>query len=271
MTDSMSHLASASVPLNSKTCLVTGGAGGLGKYLARGFLQAGATVVICDRNKEALAQTTTELSKLGSVMGFAADVSKQGDVQQLFDDITSKLGSIDVLVNNAGITDGNTPVGDCDPDWWDRVIAVNLTGPMLVSRLAIKSMLQKPSPGGCIINIASISSVAGYMAGAAYTASKHGLIGLTKNIAGFYGRDGISCIALQMGGVVGTDIQASMWGEMHARGAQQVMEKVAICSKTYCDPEAVAQLCVNIAQDGQSRLLNGSCMSSDNGFMCELA
>ncbi|TLD11690.1 hypothetical protein PspLS_11773 [Pyricularia sp. CBS 133598] len=170
-----------SASLTSKTCLVTGGAGGVGKTIAEAFLRAGASVVICDINKGRLAETSTELSSLGSLSTFVVDITREEEVQHLFDAITVKFGKLDILINNAGIIDRFQPVGDMDVDLWNRVIAVNLTAPMLVSKLAVKSMLTV-NPGGCIINIASAAAKAGMVSGAAYATSKHGLLGLTVTI-----------------------------------------------------------------------------------------
>jgi NAD(P)-dependent dehydrogenase (short-subunit alcohol dehydrogenase family) len=151
--------------LSGKTCLVTGGASGLGKAIATRFLDAGANVVICDVNDERLQQTSTELAGRGTLKTIKADITSAAAVQSLFDEITASFQKVDVLVNNAGIMDRFDPVGDLDEGLWNKVMAVNLTAPYLLSKLAVRDMLKQDSPEGCIINIVSLAGKAGWAAG----------------------------------------------------------------------------------------------------------
>lgn len=151
--------------LTGKTCLVTGGASGLGKAIATKYLEAGANVVICDINEERLQQTSTELSTKGPLKALKIDVSQQSELESLVEQTISAFGKIDVLVNNAGIVDRFEPVGDLDPEFWNRVMAVNLTAPFLLSKLAVNNMLAQPKPDGQIINIISVAGKAGWAAG----------------------------------------------------------------------------------------------------------
>lgn len=150
---------------SGKTCLVTGGAGGLGKAIATKFLEAGANVVICDINEERLQQTSTELSKKGTLKAIKVDVASTDDVQRLFDEIVREFHKLDVLVNNAGIMDHFDPVGDLDVGLWEKVIAINLTAPFLLSKLAVRNMLAQENPNGSIVNIISVAGKAGWAAG----------------------------------------------------------------------------------------------------------
>lgn len=152
-------------PLSGKTCLVTGGAGGLGKVIAARFLEAGANVVICDVNEDRLKQASVELSEKGSVRAITADLASADSIQTLFNEITSNFKTLDVLVNNAGIMDRFDPVGELEMDLWEKVMAVNLTAPYLLSKLAVRKMLDQPEPNGCIINIVSVAGKAGWAAG----------------------------------------------------------------------------------------------------------
>lgn len=151
--------------LAGKTCLITGGAGGLGKVIATKFLEAGANVVICDVNDDRLHQASQELSSKGPLKAIKTDITSQTEVQSLFDQLIQAFGKIDVLVNNAGIMDKFDPVGDLDFELWDRVMAVNLTAPFLLSKLAVRNMLEQPKPDGRIINIVSVAGKAGWAAG----------------------------------------------------------------------------------------------------------
>jgi NAD(P)-dependent dehydrogenase (short-subunit alcohol dehydrogenase family) len=151
--------------LAGKIALVTGGAGGLGKAIATKYLEAGATVVICDINKERITQTITELSEKGTIRGYVYDISIAKEVEQLFDKISTEFGTLHILVNNAGIMDRFDPAGDLDPALWDRVIAVNLTSPFLLTRKAIEIFLTQKKPDGYILNIASMAGKVGLAAG----------------------------------------------------------------------------------------------------------
>lgn len=151
--------------LSGKTCLVTGAGGGLGKAIATKYLEAGANVVICDINDERLQETEAELSPRGPLKVFKTDITNRKEAENLFEEIVNHFGKLDVLVNNAGIMDKFDPVGDLDPEFWDRVMAINLTAPFFLSKLAVRNMLEQPSPSGQIINIISVAGKVGWASG----------------------------------------------------------------------------------------------------------
>lgn len=151
--------------LAGKTCLVTGGGGGLGKAIATQFLEAGANVVICDVNEERLQKTLAELSSKGPLKAIKTDITKTNEVESLFETLIGEFGKIDVLINNAGIMDRFDPIGDLDMELWDRIMAINLTAPALLSKLAVRNMLAQPKPDGRIINIVSVAGKAGWASG----------------------------------------------------------------------------------------------------------
>lgn len=151
--------------LAGKTCLITGGGGGLGKAITAKCLEAGASVVICDINEERLQQTSKELSSKGPLKTIKADISNKDEVQSLFDEAVREVGKIDVLVNNAAIMDQFEPVGEQAIEQYERVMAINLTAPFLLSRLAVRNMLEQPKPDGRIINIVSVAGKAGWAGG----------------------------------------------------------------------------------------------------------
>ena len=153
--------------LAGKTCLITGGGGGLGKAIATHFLEAGASVVICDVNEERLQATSAELAPKGPLEAIKTDITKTSEVESLFETIIGKFGKIDVLVNNAGIMDHFDPIGELDMELWDRVMAINLTAPALLSKHAVRNMLMQPKPDGRIINIVSVAGKAGWASGMA--------------------------------------------------------------------------------------------------------
>lgn len=248
---------------SGKTVLVTGSGGGLGKEIAAAFLSAGAKLVLCDIDWDRLESTYKELRKdhPNQVLNASrADVTDQDSVEKLFQEM-QQLNQLDILINNAGISDKFDPVGDLDKGTWDKVLAVNLTGPFLMSKLAIQQMERRG--GGVILNIGSIAGSAGYRAGAAYTASKHGLLGLTKNTAAFYGKKGIRCNAIMPGGMR-TNI-----GDAFAKGinveGQAIVRRTMANETPLCDPKKIATTVLFLCSDAASEW-NGACVPVDNGW-----
>jgi len=150
-------------PLAGKSALVTGSAGGLGKAIAEKFLKAGAKVTICDINAERLKSAAEELSAHGEVLAITADITDEECVKKIFEATTAKFGAVDILVNNAGIMDRFDAVGTLDKAVWDRVLAVNLSAPMMLSKWAVNHMVERK--GGVILNIGSMSGQFGFRAG----------------------------------------------------------------------------------------------------------
>ncbi|KAL3470381.1 hypothetical protein BJX99DRAFT_239687 [Aspergillus californicus] len=251
--------------IRGKTALVTGGASGLGKAIAEKYLEAGAAVVICDINSERIAETLAALSSKGTLRGYTTDISQIDQVEKLFRDILSEFGGLDILVNNAGIMDRFDPVGELDPALWDRVIAVNLTAPYLLSRQAIQAFLSRDTPDGYILNISSLAGKVGLAAGAAYTASKHGLVGLTKNTSSFYGDKGIRCNALIVGGMH-TNVSDAFVANTNSEGQQRVLEIMQALRVRPCQVDEVAKLCLTLSEGGASTVLNGALINVDNGW-----
>ncbi|KAF7552743.1 hypothetical protein G7046_g7317 [Stylonectria norvegica] len=208
--------------LEGKTALVTGSAGGLGQVIADMFLSKGANVVVCDVNRARLADAEDRYSSShpGKVLVVEVNVSDEAAVERLVASAISKFGGLDVVVNNAGIMDHFDPAGTCDKALWDRVLAVNLTGPFLITKHALPPM--QTQRRGLIINIGSNSSLRGHGAGVAYTASKHGLLGLTRNTASFYGAQGIASVALLLGGMDATHIGDAFAEGVNMEGMQMM-------------------------------------------------
>lgn len=150
--------------LANKSALITGAAGGLGKAIAEKFLKAGAKVLIVDINEDRLKSASEELSAHGEVHVIKADITQEESVKEVINAAVAKLGGLDVLVNNAGIMDHFDPVGTLEKGLWDRVIAVNLTAPMLMSKGAVG--LEKFRSEGVIVNVGSMAGGFGVRAGA---------------------------------------------------------------------------------------------------------
>ncbi len=164
--------------LDGKIVLLTGASVGMGKEMALLFAKEGAKVVAVARRMEKLEELSKEASDFsGEVIALEGDVSKDEDIDHMVDFTMDKYGRIDVLVNNAGILDNFTPLGELSDELWDRVLNINLTAPMKLARKLIPIMEKQEK--GNIINISSLGGLHGGRAGAAYSASKFGLTGLT--------------------------------------------------------------------------------------------
>jgi NAD(P)-dependent dehydrogenase (short-subunit alcohol dehydrogenase family) len=164
--------------LTGKNVLVTGGASGIGQATVARFLEEGATVCVLDRSAEARDRVMQELPGLAAALD--ADVSKLDQVQAAFADAVKCMGSVDVLINNAGISIRHDFL-DITPDEWDQVLNVNLKGAFYVAQTAARHMMDKG--GGVILNTASTAGSTGYPHYADYSASKGGVIGLTLAMA----------------------------------------------------------------------------------------
>ncbi len=186
--------------LSGKTAIVTGGSRGIGKEMAEGLAEVGASLMLCARREEWLNETLEEFRGKGfRVEGKVADVSKTEDVQAVVDETIKIFGKIDVLVNNAGISWGAMPE-EMPLAQWQKVLDVNLTGCFLFAQIVGREMLKNNS--GSIINIASIAGLSSSANGpfyAGYAASKAGLIGLTRELAASWGRKGIRVNAIAPG------------------------------------------------------------------------
>jgi 3-oxoacyl-[acyl-carrier protein] reductase len=180
--------------LNDKTALVTGATGGIGGGIARALHKQGATVAISGRQTDKLEALAKELGSRVHVC--PCDLANKAQVAKLIDEAVAKLGRLDILVNNAGLTKDNLFMVMKD-DQWDDVIAVNLTSTFMLMRAATRAMMRTRSGYGRIINISSISGVIGNPGQANYSASKAGIIAMSKSLAREVASRGITvnCIA----------------------------------------------------------------------------
>lgn len=199
MTQPTLHSTPPSDPAPSQRVLVTGGARGIGLAIARGFLEQGARVVVCDQDATALES----LSQLGlEVMCIQADVADATSVQSLFEQIRSALGGLDIIINNAAITGPFGPVEENDPTQWTKTISVNLVGQFHCAHYGVP--LLKKAGGGSIVNMSSVAGRLGYPFRSSYSASKWGIVGLTQTLAMELGEFGIRVNAI-LPGIVDTE------------------------------------------------------------------
>jgi 3-oxoacyl-[acyl-carrier protein] reductase len=175
--------------LNGRTAIVTGGAQGIGYAVAQRMLRSGAHVVLWDMDSAQLRQAQDTLSRDGTVHAHRLDITDQAEVEAAVAEAVRQAGRIDILVNNAGITGGNAPTWELEPDIWRRVVDVNLVGPFLSCRSVVPHMLARGY--GRIVNVASIAGKEGNPNASHYSASKAGLIGLTKSLGKELAQSGI--------------------------------------------------------------------------------
>ena len=182
--------------------VVTAGAAGIGRAIARTFAQQGARVHICDVDPKMLKEMGSEFPALTQTL---ADVSSVEDVERLFRDARERLGGLDVLVNNAGIAGPTAKVEDIRPEDWERCIAVDLNGMFYCTRKAMP--LIKAAGGGSIINLSSIAGRFGFAMRTPYSAAKWAVVGFTESLAAEAGPDKVRVNCIQPGIVEGERIE----------------------------------------------------------------
>ena len=185
--------------LSGKTALVTGGSRGLGLQMAEALGEMGARIAITARKKDELAEAGAHLASM-QIQSFSwvCDIGKREAIAPLVDEVIRKLGKVDILVNNAGATWG-APAEDHPLEAWDKLVNVNMTGAFLLSQAFAKKCMI-PAKWGRIVNVASVAGLMGqdprFAATTAYTATKHGVIGLTRQLAAEWGVHGITVNAI---------------------------------------------------------------------------
>lgn len=181
--------------LENKVAIITGSGSGIGKEIALTYAKEGANIVVADFNEAGIQQTVKELNELGTkAIGVKVDVTNEEDISKMVDETVKAFGTIDILVNNAGISDNMQAAANVTDDVWERVMNINVNGVMRGIRKVLPIFLEKGA--GTIVNMASISGLTGGRGGLAYTASKHAVVGMTKNIASQYGPQNIRCNAI---------------------------------------------------------------------------
>lgn len=247
--------------LNNKSIVVTGASSGMGKAIVELFAKEGANIIAVARRKERLEELTAGLSDApGKVIPFPGDVSDERTMTGAIDLAVKEFGRLDILINNAGIMDDMSPIGDVKNEKIDQVFSVNVFGPMYAMRKAVQVFLEQGG-GGNIINVASIGAMR-TAAGAVYCASKAAVISLTKNTAYMYLPDGIRCNAIAPGGI-NTEISNSM-GMPNMAGYNRV-KNVLAAAPAPGSAEQIASAALFLASDDAS-YVNGDVLLVDGGW-----
>ncbi|MBI3330890.1 MAG: 3-oxoacyl-[acyl-carrier-protein] reductase [Candidatus Omnitrophica bacterium] len=246
----------AARPLTDQVAIVTGGARGIGREIALTFAQAGADVALFDVNAELLAGTAQELRAVGRrAEGFLVDVTDGKQVDEGVAKVLDKLGRIDILINNAGITKDGLLVR-MDDAQWDRVLAINLKGTFLCTRAVARHFLKQRR--GRIVSIASIVGLIGNPGQANYAASKAGIIGFTKAVAKELASRGITCNAIAPG-----FIKTEMTEALPEPAKQRLLE--AIPMGVLGEPLDVARAALFLVSDA-ARYITGHVLVVDGGL-----
>lgn len=249
--------------LTGKVAVITGAGSGMGLAMARMFAAEGAKLVVGDWNQQRLDAAVAGIkADGGTIDGLQGNIAQKEAAEQLIDQTVSNYGRIDILCNNAGVMDYMQGVGELADDIWRRVLGINLDGPMFTSRRAVPQMIQQGS--GSIINIASTAGISGAAAGAAYTASKHALVGLTRNTAYMYAKQGIRCNAICPGGTSTNIAETMPQDRLDMAGATRLSGFSALIP-AILEPTDIAALALFLASDA-SRYINGAIIPADAGW-----
>jgi NAD(P)-dependent dehydrogenase (short-subunit alcohol dehydrogenase family) len=244
-----------------KTAIVTGGSFGIGRATAINFAEKGAKVAIVDRIEE---NETLELIKSfgGDAIFVKCDVSNDTEVNQMIQKVIWTFGRIDYAFNNAGIEGVSALTSECTEEIWDRTIDVNLKGVWLCMKYEIQQMLKQGK--GAIVNNASIAGLVGFQGLPAYTASKHGIVGLTKTTALEYAKLGIRVNAV-CPGVIKTPMIDRFTGKN--KEAERQFENMEPLGRMG-EPEEVAEAVIWLCSDASS-FVTGNAMAVDGGWVAQ--
>jgi 3-hydroxybutyrate dehydrogenase len=254
--------------LKDKVALVTGGGRGIGKAIALAFARERADVLVTSRTKSEIEKVTEEIKALDCQgVPFVADLSKKEEIQSLVDKIFTQFPTIDILVNNAGIGSGQNAklVKEFDDEYWEQTLLLNLRAPYLLIKAFLPKMVEQK--WGRIINIASVVGKIGFPYGAAYSASKHGLIGLTRTVALEVAMDGVTANAICPGPIRTSMLEKRIKFNAENEGVSiEEVEKSFNPIQRLLDPSEVAAVAVHLASE-EAKSMTGQSINIDGGMV----